>query len=203
MKRAAVLLLLAVLLPQPVVAETIVGVARVIDGDTIEIAEQRIRVWGIDAPEAAQRCKEDGALYPCGLDASHALTKKMRRKSVSCTRRDTDRYGRMVAVCQADGVDVSEWMVQQGQAVAFRKYSVDYVADEDRARMAKVGMWAGEFENPADFRRHIRQRPTGAQLKRKACLCPDDVDRAGRRCAGRSAYSRAGGAKPVCAGHKP
>jgi endonuclease YncB( thermonuclease family) len=191
MKRAAILLLLVVLLLQPVAAETIAGAARVVDGDTIEIAEQRIRLWGIDAPEAAQRCKEDGALYLCGLDASHALSKKIRRKSVICTRRDTDRYGRIVAVCNVEGVNLSRWMIERGQAIAFRKYSLDYVADEDRARIAKVGMWAGEFEDPSDFRRHMRQRATDAQLERN-CPCPDDTDRAGRRCGGRSAYERAG-----------
>jgi endonuclease YncB( thermonuclease family) len=200
MKRAATLLLLAVLLPQPVAAESITGAARVVDGDTIEIAEQRIRLWGIDAPEAAQRCMEDGVPYPCGLDASHALSKRIGRKPVSCVRRDTDRYGRMVAVCNVEGVDISRWMIEQGQAIAFRKYSLDYVADEDHARIAKVGMWAGEFENPSDFRRRMWRRPAGAQLKPKACACPDETDRAGHRCGGRSAYLRPGGATPVCAG---
>jgi endonuclease YncB( thermonuclease family) len=165
MNRAAILLLLIVLLPFPAIcADRVAGVASVIDGDTIEIHGRRIRLWGIDAPEAAQRCMEDGALYPCGLDASRALFKKIRRNSVSCTRRDTDRYGRMVALCTVEGVDISRWMIEQGHAIAFRKYSLDYVADEDRARISRVGMWAGEFENPSDFRRHMRRRATGAQL---------------------------------------
>jgi endonuclease YncB( thermonuclease family) len=200
MNRAAILLLLIVLLPSPAVsADSVAGVASVIDGDTIEIHGERIRLFGIDAPESGQHCTRDGVTYRCGKDAAFALADKIGRRVVTCVRRDTDRYGRMVAVSQADGVDVSEWMVQQGQAIAFRKYSLDYVADEDRARIAKVGMWAGDFENPFDFRRQMRQRATGAQLKRN-CPCPDDTDRAGRRCGGRSAYKRAGGAKPVCAG---
>jgi endonuclease YncB( thermonuclease family) len=70
----------------------------------------------------------------------------------------------MVALCTVEGVDISRWMIEQGQAIAFRKYSLDYVADEDRARISKVGMWAGEFEGPSDFRRHKRRRATGAQL---------------------------------------
>jgi endonuclease YncB( thermonuclease family) len=146
----AVLVFLAALLPPPVCAETVEGAARVVDGDTIEIREQRIRMWGIDAPELAQRCTEDGHLYPCGLDASQALRKRIGRKPVSCVRRDTDRYGRMVALCRADGIDLSRWMVQQGQAIAFRRYSLDYVEDEDRAREARVGLWAGEFQDPSD-----------------------------------------------------
>jgi endonuclease YncB( thermonuclease family) len=55
-----------------------------------------------------------GAPYPCGLDASRALTKQIGRKPVTCTRRDTDRYGRMVAVCSVEGMDIGKWMVTQG-----------------------------------------------------------------------------------------
>ena len=144
------------LMPVVAHAETVEGMARVVDGDTIEVKDQKIRLWGIDAPELAQRCTEDGAVYPCGLDASHALAKRIERKQVTCVRRDTDRYGRMVALCTVEGVDISQWMVAQGQAIAFRKYSLDYVADEDRARAAKAGLWAGEFQDPSDFRHQKR-----------------------------------------------
>jgi endonuclease YncB( thermonuclease family) len=149
--------LLAILLPRLACAETVEGTARIIDGDTIEIKDQKIRLWGIDAPELAQRCTEDDVLYPCGLDASHALARRIGRKLVSCTRRDTDRYGRMVALCRVEDLDISQWMVTQGQAIAFRKYSLDYVAEEDQAREAKVGIWAGEFQDPSDFR-HQKHR---------------------------------------------
>ena len=72
------------------------------------------RLHGIDVPETAQRCTEDGHLYPCGLDASQALRKQIGRKPVSCVRRDTDRYGRMVALCIVNGVDISRWMAVPG-----------------------------------------------------------------------------------------
>ena len=88
------------------VPQTMEGTARVVDGDTIEVKDQNIRLWGIDAPEMAQRCTEDGVLYLCGLDAPHALARRIMRKLVSCTRRDTDRYGRVVALCNVeDGTD--------------------------------------------------------------------------------------------------
>jgi hypothetical protein len=110
----------------------------------------------------------------------------------------------MVALCSADGIDLSQWMVQQGQAIAFRKYSLDYVADEDQARAAKVGLWAGEFQDPSEYRhQHRREMPRTAfseRAGRRACACPDDTDRAGRRCGGRSAYARSGGAQSACAG---
>jgi endonuclease YncB( thermonuclease family) len=202
----ALIFALAILLPRVAHAETVTGAARVVDGDTIEIEDQKIRLWGIDAPEAAQRCTEGGALYPCGLDASRALSKLIGRKPVSCTRGDTDRYGRMVAVCSVEGMDISKWMVTRGQAIAFRKYSLDYVGDEDRAKAAKIGMWAGEFQDPFDFRRQSRgAAPKHGVLReqglaRRACNCPADIDRAGRRCGARSAYIRPGGGRPTCAG---
>jgi hypothetical protein len=118
-------------------------------------------------------------------------------------RRDTDRYGRMVAVCSVEGMDISKWMVMQGQAIAFRKYSLDYVADEDRAKAAKIGMWAGEFQDPSAFRRRSRGAPEHGVLRglaRRACNCPADIDRAGRRCGARSAHIRPGRGTPTCAG---
>jgi endonuclease YncB( thermonuclease family) len=66
-----------------------------------------------------------------------------------------------VALCSVEGVDLSKWMVMQGQAIAFRKYSLDYVAEEDRAKAAKIGLWAGEFQDPSDFRRRSRGAALG------------------------------------------
>jgi endonuclease YncB( thermonuclease family) len=71
---------------------------------------------------------------------------------VTCEHRDTDRYGRMVAICTAGGVDLGRWLVQRGHALAYRKYSLDYVRDEEAAAAARTGMWAGEFQNPAEVR---------------------------------------------------
>lgn len=198
MKHFAILLLLAALVPRPgCAADLVEGTARVVDGDTIEVQEERIRLWGIDAPENSQFCTQDGARYPCGLDAAQALRKHIGDKPVSCVYRDTDHYGRMVALCTVDGVDISQWMVQQGQAIAFRKYSLDYVADEDHAREAKLGIWAGEFQDPSEFRHQPRR--TTPRGEHHDCTCPDDTDRAGRRCGRRSAYARSGSAMSACA----
>ena len=135
MKPTAIILSLAVVLSGPASAADLVeGTALVIDGDTIEINDERIRRWGIDAPEVARRCTEEGTSSPGGLDGSQALRKRIGRKTVSCVRRDTDRYGRMVALRTVDDVDISRWMVQEGQAIAFRRYSLDYVEEEDAAR---------------------------------------------------------------------
>ena len=185
----AAAVLLAVTLPHAASAETLTGSARVVDGDTVEIADTRIRLHGIDAPEAAQRCTDStGRLYSCGLDAGHALRQRIGRQGVTCTRRDTDRYGRMVAVCTvgAPAVDVGQWLVQQGHAVAYRKYGLDYVPDEDAARLARVGMWEGTFQDPSAFR-HQARGERASDRSGRVCNCPEDRDSIGRRCGKRAA----------------
>lgn len=140
----------------PAAAETLQGWARVVDGDTIEIAGRRVRLHGIDAPERDQACERDGQPYACGTEATRALGAILAGRIVRCTGRDHDRYGRIVAVCWAGGADVGEAMVRNGWAVAFRRYSHDYVAAEAAARREKRGLWAGRFATPEDWRRQTR-----------------------------------------------
>ena len=99
----------------PAAPAPIVGVASVIDGDTIEIHSVRIRLHGIDAPESRQLCtRTTGERWRCGQQASLALSDQIGRSTVSCDPRDTDRYGRTVAVCSSRGVDLNGWLVTQG-----------------------------------------------------------------------------------------
>lgn len=138
-------------------AQQIAGQASVIDGDTIEIAGTRIRLHGIDAPESSQRCQDaKGRDYRCGQRAAFALADWIGRAAVSCQPRDTDRYGRVVAVCWVRGTDINQLMVRQGWAVAYRQYSQEYVPDELSARRARAGMWSGTFVPPSDWRRGQR-----------------------------------------------
>ena len=119
--------------------DRIVGVASVIDGDTIEIHGQRIRLFGIDAPESSQLCERPtGARWRCGQQASFALADRIGRATVRCDPRDLDRYGRVVAVCFRGNEDLNRWMVANGWAVSVRRYSLDYVADEAAARRSRV-----------------------------------------------------------------
>lgn len=130
------------------------GVASVIDGDTIEIHGQRIRIHGIDAPESGQPCAgSDGAGWPCGREAAFALADAIGRAVAECAERDRDRYGRIVAVCTVAGEDLGAWLVSQGHALAYRHYSDDYVDQENAARLARAGMWKGEFVPPWEWRR--------------------------------------------------
>src|SRR5271166_5682860 len=93
----------------------IVGLASVIDGDTIEIHGQRIRLFGIDAPESSQLCMgSTGERWRCGQQASFALADRIGRTTVSCQPRDVDRYGGVVAVCFKGNEDLNRWMVANG-----------------------------------------------------------------------------------------
>lgn len=133
------------------------GVASVIDGDTLEIRGTRIRLHGIDAPESSQRCtRPSGQKWRCGQQAALVLSDRIGHRGVSCDRRDIDRYGRTIAVCSQDGVDLNSWMVQEGWAVAYRQYSQDYVGEEADARRAGRNIWSGSFVMPWDWRRGVR-----------------------------------------------
>ena len=135
----------------------IVGPAYVIDGDTIAIQGMRIRFYGIDAPESSQQCSDaTGAEYSCGQDATAALDNMVRGQTVSCDQRDTDKYGRAVAICTANGTDLNAALVEAGLAVAYRHFSLICVGNEDSARQARRGLWAGSFEMPWDYRRDAR-----------------------------------------------
>lgn len=132
---------------------SLAGRADVIDGDTLEIDGRRIRLLGVDAPESGQSCQdESGARYSCGRRAANALAEKIAFKTVSCEQRDLDSYGRIVAVCTVAGEDLNAWLVRQGWAVAYQRYSWAYVGEEVVARWNGRGIWAGDFTNPETWR---------------------------------------------------
>lgn len=138
-------------------AQKIIGTASVIDGDTIEIHGKRIRLHSIDAVEGRQKCRlPDGKAWRCGAAAAAALSDRTGRRPVFCAPQDIDRYGRVVAICTVGGEDVAAWMVAQGWAMAYRKYSTAYVGDEKSARLARRGLWANEFQAPWDWRNAAR-----------------------------------------------
>ena len=141
----------------PATANELVGVASVIDGDTLEIRGVRIRLHGIDAPESRQLCRRNsGEEWRCGQQAALALSDRIGRLTVSCAVSDVDRYDRAIAVCAQGNEDLNRWLVSQGWAVAYRRYSRDYVEAEDLARRAGHNIWSGQFVMPWDWRRGQR-----------------------------------------------
>ena len=150
-------LVIAVFTPGTAFAD-IAGTASVIDGDTLEIHGQRIRLFGIDAPEGRQTCDRQGNAWRCGQRAALALADKIGRRPIDCKERDRDRYRRIVAVCYLQGEDLNGWLVRQGWALDYRQYSKGrYAAGEAEARAGRRGVWAGEFQKPWTWRKQKRK----------------------------------------------
>lgn len=143
----------------------LVGRATVVDGDTLEIHGQRIRLWGIDAPESDQLCRgADSLQYRCGAKAANGIDEFIDGRPVSCTPITQDRYGRTVASCVVAGSDLGDWLVRQGLALDWPQYSNGkYAAAQRDAVTNQRGMWAGNFVDPWKYRACIRasgRRPT-------------------------------------------
>ena len=150
---------LAVLLFSNSMAEAVMltGQALILDADTVILSGERIRLKGIDAPETTQRClNAEQQDYPCGQVSTHALIEKIGADPLTCVGDTRDRYGRLLATCYLDDLEVNAWLVQYGYAVAFRKYSTRYVAEEEEAKTLKRGIWARTFTPPWEWRREKR-----------------------------------------------
>lgn len=129
------------------------GIASVIDADTIEIHGIRVRLVGIDAPESEQSCQDTSGLdYRCGQQAALVLADHIAGRLLECKPEGTDRYGRTLAVCWLGAEDINGWLVSKGWALAYRQFSGAYTGEEAMARAAKRGIWAGGFTPPWEWR---------------------------------------------------
>lgn len=147
------------------------GLGQSQDGDSLMVGNREVRLYGVDAPEWNQSCKRGGQEWPCGQDAAEQLSTLVTGKQVSCTATGTDQHNRILARCRVGGVDVNRTMVALGYAVAYRHYSLDYVSTEDSARASKLGMWAGMFEMPSEYRHAKRnERPTRPERPARIAL---------------------------------
>ena len=160
MCRTAILLLL---LGSPVAAmgQSVAGTATVIDGDTIRVNGQAIRLFGIDAPEADQTCDREGVSWECGKAATQQLANLVEGRTVECTVQSMDSYGRSVGICTIGYTEINRTMVEHGWAVAYRTYSSAYVPEEIRAKAARSGIWSSTFDLP-EFHR-VRQRSSAGE----------------------------------------
>ena len=141
---------------------SVTGYAKVTDGDTIKIDTFKIRLDGIDAPEKKQKCKRPYLIifmltfyedYSCGQQSTEALIKKINNKQITCKISDVDYFKRLIGECYKRKTNLNSWMVSNGYAVAYTKYSKKYVSDEINAKNNKLGIWQGKFEMPWDYRR--------------------------------------------------
>jgi endonuclease YncB( thermonuclease family) len=143
------------LAPRP----AIVGLAAIVDGDSIRINGTSIRLEGIDAPEWDQTCTgADGRTWGCGRAATRQLREHAAGQTLRCQPKAIDRYGRTIATCLLpDGSDVNAWLVREGWAVTYG-FSRIYTAEEAEAKAAKRGVWSGSFIYPSEWRRQKTRR---------------------------------------------
>ena len=156
------LLLTAMLLSPTLVlslpAQILAGKLEILDGDTLRFGSERVRLEGVDALESRQHCLDSGGKrYRCGLSAREALKEAIGSRPVRCEGSQRDRYGRLIAVCfDAAGTDLNGWLVTQGWTLAYRRYSKQYVPQEETAQNTRRGVWAGHFVKPWQWRRGKR-----------------------------------------------
>lgn len=157
---------IAVALQSSMPVAPLIGRATVIDGDTLEIGSQRVRLWGVDAPEGRQSCMRDGQAYRCGTEAARHLDRLINDRPVTCTPQGRpDRYHRMVArcavtadcepseTCKTFRRDLGSWMVAAGWALDEPRYSGGEHAEQQYdAEQGRKGLWAGPFVRPRDWR---------------------------------------------------
>ena len=125
----------------------------IIDGDTIYVDKNKIRLHGIDAPETNQKCTLDEETWNCGIQSTLALKNFILDKEVYCEIIDIDQYKRFVGICFVDNKNMNKYMVRNGWAIAYRYYSTLFVEDEEIAQKQKSGIWQGTFIEPYLFRK--------------------------------------------------
>jgi|TARA_B110000971_G_C19764001_1_gene387778 endonuclease YncB( thermonuclease family) len=154
MKKIIFVVIILLNLNEKIIASEIYGIPVITDGDTIKILNNKIRLYGIDAPEKNQKCNKNGKEYNCGADATEALIKKISKNTIKClTQKKKDRYNRFLGICFIDKEDLNKWMVRNGYAIAYRRYSKNYILDEEYAKSKKLGLWSGTFLMPEKWRK--------------------------------------------------
>jgi endonuclease YncB( thermonuclease family) len=140
--------------PYAAFSNEIIGVPRIVDGDTVQIGASKIRLQGIDSPETDQLCLDpEGKRWTCGIEARDRLIQKAGSGKVwTCHTNSVDRYGRALATCEVEGLNINRWLIRTGWALSFVRHSHEYDRDERAARDAKAGLWSGAFIAPWDWR---------------------------------------------------
>lgn len=159
------------------------GPARVIDGDSLRVAGESIRISGIDAVELRQSCGGPHGDWACGVWAREVMVALIGSAPVNCSGDERDRYGRLVAHCRVAAADLGAAMVERGAATAYRRYSMEYVALETQARAQGLGLWrrAGDgVTPPAAYRAALRSAPAADQTAPAGCAIKGNISANGR-----------------------
>lgn len=142
------------LFDRPGAMSEVAGAAGVTDADTLTVAGRIIRLYGLDAPEIRQTCRRaDGSAWPCGHMAAAALTLRLRGEAVRCRLLGADRFNRDLGRCWVAGDEINAWLVREGWAVAYTRYSWRYLPQQALAWWEGRGLWQGSFQYPEDWRR--------------------------------------------------
>ena len=139
-------------------------VASVIDGDSFRVGKEEFRIYGIDAPEYRQTCKDEkGADWPCGKAARSGLDRILREEDHDCAVHARDQFGRVVVKCTSSiGQDLSALLVASGLAASGAHFDeVIYADDERQAQKTRRGIWRGEFVRPDIWREQNPRKNTG------------------------------------------
>ena len=129
------------------------GDVKVVDGDSLFIGDREIRLSGIDAPEYHQMCYDENDVpYACGKEAFRYL-QTIVTEDVVCKVKEVDRYNREVADCFVGDTNINKEMVRMGYAVAYDRYTKDYLPAQKQAKKHKRGIWVGRFMKPELYRR--------------------------------------------------
>ena len=160
--RAVIIILL---FTSNVLSNEIIGFPIIVDGDTVHINSYKIRLEGIDAPEMRQKCQKESIKisaiigftfykdYNCGALSKEKLTEKINKSKIKCIYSSKDRYKRYISTCFKNRTNLNKWMVRNGYAIAYRKYSKKYIIDENFAKENKLVLWKGKFINPERWRK--------------------------------------------------
>ena len=154
---------------------------RVVDGDTIHIGNNKYRLEGIDAPEAGQKCLLKDKEWRCGKSATESLKERIRDFSeLKCEGREKDAYGRILAICFSGNKDINAWMVKNGWALAYTKYSQKYLKEQKYAKKKRLGIWKGDFISPWDWRKgkRLNSQTSG---KKNICKIKGNISSSGEK----------------------
>lgn len=171
----------AAILPATADTATVVGRAKIVDGDTLDVGSVRVRLYGVDTPEPGQECERaNGSAWSCGTQATNRLAELAEDMAVRCEPVKNDDYGRVVAYCWRGDTSLNETLIDEGLAWAFVKYTDVYVDREGAAKAARVGIWDGAAQPAWEYR--ARRWEVEAQTSpRPGCPIKGNISQQGER----------------------